>query len=151
MLDCNIPEGQIRWVNVQELSDPEDAYYCATYGVPDPTITPTFPKVNIRSVRVRSPRVLGNVVRVDWEGSDFGLGVIDRLAEHQWEALMRSAVDSSSRLRLLGHVPPWPLEEARGDERSGDIGRATVARVVESVSNHRAGSARYANSNRRVS
>ncbi len=89
----DIPVGQIRWVNVQEFWDVEDTYYCATYGVPDPKITPTFPKVNIRSVSVKSPRVLGNVVRVDWKGKDFGLGVIDRLAEHQWEALMRSAVD----------------------------------------------------------
>lgn len=90
-----IPTGQIRWVNVQEFSDLGviDTYYCATYGVPDPQMTATFPNVHIRSVRVRNTRLFGDVVRVDWRGDDFGLGVIDRLAEHQWEELMRSAVD----------------------------------------------------------
>ena len=59
------PEGQIRWVNIQKFSEVEDTYYCATYGVSDPEMTPSFPKVNIRLVRVKSPWFLGNVVRVE--------------------------------------------------------------------------------------
>ena len=77
----------------------EDTHYCATYGVPDQKIGPTFPNVSIKSVRVRDGRVFGDVVRLDWKGNDFGLGVIDRLSEYQWEALMRSAVD----MELIAH------------------------------------------------
>ena len=95
----DIPEGQIRWVNVLELAGFQDVFYCATYGVPDSKITPTFPRVNIRSARVKSPLFTGDVVRLDWKGEDFGLGVIERLAEHEWEELMRSFVD----MEIIAH------------------------------------------------
>ena len=119
----DIPEGQVRWVNVQELRGFQDTFYCGTYGVPDPRITPTFPNVNIRSVRVRSPRVLGNVVRVDWKSEDFGLGVIDRLAPYYWEELMRSAVD----IEISAHPKHscWamsPLGNWRRNEYMSDYG-----------------------------
>ena len=89
----DIPGGPVRWVNVQELSTLEDTFYCATYGVPDPKITRTFPTVTIRSSRVRSTPLFGDVVGVDWKGEDFGLGLIDQLTAYQWPELMISIVD----------------------------------------------------------
>ena len=107
----------------QELRGVSGYLLLRTYGVPDPRITPTFPNVNIRSVRVRSPRVLGNVVRVDWKSEDFGLGVIDRLAPYYWEELMRSAVDieisAHPKHSLLGHVT---LGNWRRNEYMSDYG-----------------------------
>ena len=132
----------------------EDTHYGATYGVPDQKIVPTFPNVSIKSVRVRDGRVFGDVVRVDWKGNDFGLGVIERLSEYPWEALMRSAVDGthrSSRVRLLGHVTSWPLEAERAYARSWYMGRFPIGTVVGLLSSHRAASAGNSGSMRRAS
>lgn len=119
----DISEGPIRWVNVQEFGRAYDTFYCATYGVPDPKIGPIFPKASIKSVRVRSRRVFGDVIRVDWEGKDLGLGVIGRLVEQPWEALMRSAVD----IEIIAHPEYgcWamsPLGDWRRNEFMHDQG-----------------------------
>ena len=42
----DIPDGAVRWANVQLMNNLTDSYYCATYGVPDLKITPAFPNIS---------------------------------------------------------------------------------------------------------
>ena len=66
---------------------------------------------------------MGNVVRVDWEGEDFGLGLTDRLSAQQWEEMMGSGVD----LEIIAHPKNgcWamsPLGRWRRNEYTSDYG-----------------------------
>ena len=74
----DVTSGPIRWVNFKENRYDENTKYME-YGVPDFKVKPTFPKVRIRSARVRSVPLVGNILDVRWRGKDFGLGLIDRL------------------------------------------------------------------------
>ena len=95
----DIPDGKVRWVNVQLANGEGQNIYTATYGVPDTKINASFPKVSVKSIRVREPRYVGAVVGLEWSGNDFGLGVIDQLADKQWPQLMRSRND----VELMAH------------------------------------------------
>lgn len=78
MVFMDVTNGPIKWVNFKENRDDENTKYME-YGVPDPQVKPTFPKVRIKSERVRSAPCAGNIADVRWCGKDFGLGLIDRL------------------------------------------------------------------------
>ncbi len=118
----DILDGPIRWVNVQDSSAFFDAdpFRCVTYCILDLMITPTFPKVNLRSVSVKSPKFFGNIVRIDWKGKNFGLGLKDELAKHQWEELKWMGVDIEITARpeyRCGAISPcWSWME--GEEMS---------------------------------
>ena len=73
----DIPDGAVRWANVQLMNNLTDSYYCATYSAPDSKITPAFPNISVKSTRVRSRWAVGDVVHVDWKGNDYGLEVVD--------------------------------------------------------------------------
>ena len=77
----DISKGPIRWVNVRRLGPGQDgnAGYYAEFGVPDPKVTADFPKVRIRSVKVKTSWFFGKVVDIEWKGEDFGLGIVGRL------------------------------------------------------------------------
>ena len=82
----DIAEGPIRWVNVlpsvrkSPLSPTE---YYTDYGVPDPRLGPrvgrNIPSLKIKSVCKTSGPVFGQVIDLQWEGRDFGLGIVGRL------------------------------------------------------------------------
>lgn len=71
----DIPDGPIRWVNVQEVGGAmEDTHYCATYGVPDQKIGPTFPNVSIKSVRGKGRSSFWGCGSFGLEGQRFRAG-----------------------------------------------------------------------------
>lgn len=49
------------------------------YGIPDPRLDKSYPKVRIKLVGKRSIPIFGNVTDFVWKGRDSGLKIIDRL------------------------------------------------------------------------
>ena len=96
----DISEGPIRWVNVRELGPDVDgnAAYYADFGVPDPKVTAGFPKVRIKSEKVKTSWFFGKVIDIGWKGKDYGLGVIDRLQSDR--ALRDLATNRSDDVRI---------------------------------------------------
>ena len=54
-------------------------FYHTGYGVPDPKVAPKFPKVKIKSIKVKDFPLIGDVVDIRWKGEDFGLRLIESL------------------------------------------------------------------------
>ena len=77
----DISEGPIRWVNILKGAPnlEGNAAYYADFGVPDPKLEAGFPKVGIRSAKVKTTSFFGKVVDIDWSGRDYSLGIIVRL------------------------------------------------------------------------
>ena len=67
----------IAWLNIRKV--PELPGFPIDYVVPDPNVDPEFPKVIIRTLRVKAFPLFGEVIDLRWKGEDFGLGIIDRL------------------------------------------------------------------------
>ena len=61
----DVSEGPIRWVNVVSWGGGERDYYQTDYGVPDPR---WLPRLNIRSIRMRSFPIFGRGINVRWKG-----------------------------------------------------------------------------------
>ena len=90
----DIAGSPIRWVNVKKSVDSGLGIFIISfgtlvgggsdwyteYGVPDPRIGPTFPNVQIKTVRVKRLPLIGKAVDLRWKGDDFGLRVMDRLS-----------------------------------------------------------------------
>ena len=53
--------------------------YAAEFVVPDPKVAAGFPQICINSVKVKTSWFFGQVVDIDWDGDDHGLGIIGRL------------------------------------------------------------------------
>ena len=80
----DIQDAPIRWVDVKkgvtrDWENRRDTYWTIEYGVPDSRFTAGFHKVKIRTVRLKTIPLFGEVVDFMWEGKDFGLGLIKRL------------------------------------------------------------------------
>ena len=79
----------ISWVNIKksvltghEVTDSNAEFWSIEYGVPDSKIAPAFPKfpkVRIKTTRVKAFPLFGEVVSLRWKGKDFSLGIIDYL------------------------------------------------------------------------
>ena len=69
----------IRWCNITA----DEGYWGAGthYGIPDPKIGPTFPKIRIVTVRVTKFPGFGKVIDLRWKGKDFALGILPRLTD----------------------------------------------------------------------
>jgi hypothetical protein len=82
----NISAGPIQWVITEKGFDEPVTWawggaviYTSHYGVPDPKIQPSFPKVRLTSKRIKRFGLVGKVTGLRWRGEDFGLGLVDRL------------------------------------------------------------------------
>jgi len=80
----DILDAPVRWLHVQKTTargEPgtESTTYYIDYVIPDPTLTPDFPKVKVKAVRKKSFPLVGGAVDVEWRGKDFGLGIVGRL------------------------------------------------------------------------
>ena len=87
----DIREGPIRWVNVGRIGGDVDPVsgqlYYTDYGVPDPRLGRNIPRrrttplkpLEIHSVSKRSLLFLGKAIDLQWEGRDYGLGIVGRL------------------------------------------------------------------------
>jgi hypothetical protein len=120
----DIPKGPIRWVNVfRELRNSgysQTAYYYTLYGVPDPELGPAFPRVRIKSVRVKSFPLVGRVVDLRWEGEDFGLGIISRLnSDYELKHPIMNSRDVI--IRAHGDRNCWILSTKTRDAPSQEI------------------------------
>ncbi len=74
-------DALIHWVNISKDNDPDNkALWYIEYGVPDSRITAGFPKVAIRTKRIKRVPILGKVIDLKWKGKDFGLGLIEGLS-----------------------------------------------------------------------
>ena len=74
-----IYEGAIHWVNLVRKRMQTENWYYIKYGVPYPRLQPDSPHVRIKSVRIRTSPLFGQVVDLRWKGKDSGLGIISRL------------------------------------------------------------------------
>lgn len=78
-----IRQGPINWVHVAQFTENRQAgniyWYYTDYGVPDTRLGPNSPEPRIKSVRIKSFPLIGNVIDLRWKGKDFGLGIIERL------------------------------------------------------------------------
>jgi len=84
----DIREGPIRWVNVGRIGGDVDPVsgqlYYTDYGVPDPRLGKNIPHrrikplkpLEIHSVSKRSLLFLGKAIDLQWEGRDYGLGIV---------------------------------------------------------------------------
>ena len=101
------------------------------YVVPDPKVYPEFPKVTIRTVRVKGFPLFGKVIDLRWEGEDFGLGIIDHLNS---DISIRGSLMNSYDLKVM--VDPvhscWALSDSppNGRELSVDIELWTCYKVI---------------------
>ena len=76
----DIQDALIHWVDVRRDHDPDNsASWYIEYGVLDSRITAGFPKVAIRTERIKRVLLFGKVVDLKWKGKDSGLGFIERL------------------------------------------------------------------------
>ena len=89
----DIVEGPIRWINVTWGTRASvaldtswvDVYHSLVFGVPDPKVRSGFPEVRLNAIPVRERErfwLSGRVIRVRWEGEDFGLGIVEHLSQN---------------------------------------------------------------------
>jgi len=95
----DIYPGPISWVNVMRYSDADGGYYLE-YGVLDHKVGPSFPRVEIKTVRVRDNPLFGKFIDLRWKGKDCGLGLIDRLSG---EVSLRQAILDSGDFYLRAY------------------------------------------------
>jgi hypothetical protein len=70
-----ITTGSISWLNVLEYQfddSPTDYWY--VYGIPDNRIHPRFPKIHLKSSRLKESW-RGKIIGVKWQGHDDNIGI----------------------------------------------------------------------------
>ena len=110
--------GPIRWCNI---TCDEGMWGAGThYGIPDPKMGPTFPKIRIVTVRVTKFPGFGKVIDLRWKGKDFGLSAINRLTDD--DSIRHSVIDSNIPSDLLIEAYPehgcWILSIHGDPEKS---------------------------------
>ena len=79
----DIPEGQIRWINIlkRDGSDKSPPKWWVVLGIPDDRPVSSHQKVKIKTVRKKTFPLLGKVVDVIWKGGDGGTGLVNTLSK----------------------------------------------------------------------
>ena len=115
-----IPEGPIRWVNVRKRGDNGPTHYYTDYGVPDPRLEPDSQEPFMHSVREKTFLGFGQVVDVQWEGEDWGTGVIHRLnSDHQLKHPIMESHDV--KIEAIGDYGCWIMSTQTRDVPSGEL------------------------------
>ena len=92
----DIAGSPISWINVRKETrgsgESRTTIYFTEYGIHDLRLGPNAHVVNIKTKRVKSIPLVGEVIDLHWKGGDLGLGIIDRLNDEQLlkEPIMRS-------------------------------------------------------------
>ena len=115
-----IPEGPIRWVNVCKRGYNPETHYYTDYGVPDPRLEPDSQEPFMHSVRNKTFLGFGQVVDVQWEGEDWGTGVIDRLnSDHQLKHPIMESHDV--KIEAIGDYGCWIISIKTRDIPSEEL------------------------------
>jgi len=123
----DVPEGPIRWVNVRTVTTGgggpyggSSTSYYTDYGVPDPRLEPDSQEPFMHSARKKTFPVFGQVVDVQWEGEDWGTGVIDRLnSDHQLKHPIMESHDVT--IEAIGDYGCWIISTKTCDIPSEEL------------------------------
>jgi hypothetical protein len=97
----DIAEGPIRWINVIRKRVVHRTEHFLNYGVPDPRLSPSSPRVEIISEPRRRFIVFGRISGWTWDGEDSGTGIVGRLNSDS--ALKETVIRSRVKLTVVAY------------------------------------------------